>query len=181
VLPHHKFLQRGTEAGACHKDGLLPVGVEQLHKAVYFFFWDTPDKGGDVGGVVFVVDLVLDQKTDAVDHIGVAGIAHLFAQPDHGRGGGIILRCKLSHAALTAVFCGFQHRLQKLLLVGIQMILIRQLVKVVVEIGDEKEIQEFPVGELKFRSRKKKVKVSEQELKELKDLEDKKGDSKLDD
>ena len=56
---------------------------------------------------------------------------------------------------------------------------LRQLVKVVVEIGDEKEIQEFPVGELKFRSRKKKVKVSEQELKELKDLEDKKGDSKL--
>lgn len=58
---------------------------------------------------------------------------------------------------------------------------LRQLVKVVVEIGDEKEIQEFPVGELKFHSRKKKVKVSEQELKELKDLEDKKGDSKLDD
>ena len=58
---------------------------------------------------------------------------------------------------------------------------LRQLVKVVVEIGDEKEIQEFPVAELKFRSRKKKVKVSEQELKELKDLEDKKGDSKLDD
>ena len=58
---------------------------------------------------------------------------------------------------------------------------LRQLVKVVVEIGDEKEIQEFPVGELKFRSRKKKVKVFEQELKELKDLEDKKGDSKLDD
>jgi len=108
--------------------------VEQLHKAVYFFFWDTPDKGGDVGGVVFVVDLVLDQKTDAVDHIGVAGIAHLFAQPDHGRRGGIILRCKLSHAALTAVFCGFQHRLQKLLLVGIQMVLICQFVKVVFHI-----------------------------------------------
>ena len=112
----------------------MPVGVEQLHKAVYFFFWDTPDKGGDVGGVVFVVDLVLDQKTDAVDHIGVAGIAHLFAQPDHGRGGGIILRCKLSHAALTAVFCGFQHRLQKLLLVGIQMVLICQFIKVVFHI-----------------------------------------------
>ena len=58
---------------------------------------------------------------------------------------------------------------------------LRQLVKVVVEIGDEKEIQEFPVGELKFRSRKKKVKVSEQEMKELQDLEDKKGDSKLND
>ena len=58
---------------------------------------------------------------------------------------------------------------------------LRQLVKVVVEIGDEKEIQEFPVGELKFRSKKKKIKVSEQELKELQDLEDKKGDSKLND
>ena len=58
---------------------------------------------------------------------------------------------------------------------------LRQLVKVVVEIGDEKEIQEFPVGELKFRSRKKKGKVSEQEMKELQDLEDKKGDSKLND
>ena len=58
---------------------------------------------------------------------------------------------------------------------------LRQLVKVVVEIGDEKEIQEFPVAELKFRSRKKKVKVSEQEMKDLQDLEDKKGDSKLND
>ena len=58
---------------------------------------------------------------------------------------------------------------------------LRQLVKVVVEIGDEKEIQEFPVADLKFRSRKKKVKISEQELKELQDLEDKKGDSKLND
>ena len=109
----------------------MPVGVEQLHKAVYLFFRNVPDKGGDVGGVVFVIDLVLDQKTDAIDHIGVAGIAHLFAQPDHGRRGGIIMRCKLSHAARTAVFCGFQHRLQKLLLVGIQMVLICQFVKVV--------------------------------------------------
>ena len=56
---------------------------------------------------------------------------------------------------------------------------LRQRVKVVVEINDEKEIQEFPVDELKFRPRKKKVKVSEQELKELQALEDKKGDSKL--
>ena len=109
--------------------------MEQLHKAVYFFFWDTPDKGGDVGGVVLVVNLVLDQKTDAVDHIGVAGIAHLFAQPDHGRRGGIILRCKLAHTALTAVFCGFQHRLQKLLFVCVQMVLIRQFVKVVFHIS----------------------------------------------
>ena len=46
--------------------------------------------------------------------------------------------------------------------------------------NDEKEIQEFAVEDLKFRPRKKKVKISEQELKELKNLEDKKGDSKLD-
>ena len=50
---------------------------------------------------------------------------------------------------------------------------LRQLVKIVVEINDEKEIQEFPVNELKFRPRKKKVKVSEQEMKDLQDLEDK--------
>ncbi len=45
----------------------------------------------------------------------------------------------------------------------------------------EKENQEFPVDELKFRPRKKKVKVSDKELKELGNLEDKKGDSKLND
>lgn len=33
--------------------------------------------------------------------------------------------------------------------------------------------------ELKFKPRRKKVKVSDKELKELGDLEDKKGDSKL--
>jgi cell fate regulator YaaT (PSP1 superfamily) len=58
---------------------------------------------------------------------------------------------------------------------------LRQQVKVVVEINDEKEIQEFPADELKFRPKKKKVKISEQELKELEGLEDKKGDSKLND
>ena len=51
---------------------------------------------------------------------------------------------------------------------------LRQLVKVVVEVNDEKEIQEFPVDSLKFRPRKKKVKISEQELKELEGLEDNK-------
>ncbi len=56
---------------------------------------------------------------------------------------------------------------------------LRQRVKVIVEINDEKEIQEYPVTELKFRPRKKKVKVSEQEMKELKKLEDKGGESKL--
>lgn len=56
---------------------------------------------------------------------------------------------------------------------------LRQRVKVIVEINDEKEIQEYPVSELKFRPRRKKIKVSEQEMKELKNLEDKGGDSKL--
>ena len=55
---------------------------------------------------------------------------------------------------------------------------LRQQVKVIVEVNDEKEIQEYPVSELKFRPRKKKVKVSEREMKELKDLEDSEGDSK---
>ena len=35
---------------------------------------------------------------------------------------------------------------------------LRQLVKVVVEVGDEKEIQEFPVEELKFKARNRKDK-----------------------
>ena len=109
--------------------------MEQLHKAVYFFFGNVPDKGGDVGGVVFIIDLVLDQETDAVDHIGIAGIAHLLAQPDHGCRRGVILRCKLPYAALTAIFCGFQHRMKKLLLIGVQMVLIRQFVKVVFHVS----------------------------------------------
>ena len=56
---------------------------------------------------------------------------------------------------------------------------LRQRVRVIVEVNDEKEIQEYPVSELKFRPRKKKIKVSEQEMKDLKNLEDKGGDSKL--
>ena len=55
---------------------------------------------------------------------------------------------------------------------------LRQLVKVIVEVNDEKEIQEIPASELKFRPRKKKVKVTEKEMKELKKLEDEEGDSK---
>lgn len=57
---------------------------------------------------------------------------------------------------------------------------LRQLVKVIVEVDDEKEIREFRAEELKFHPRKKKVKLTEQELKELKALEDREGKSKLD-
>ncbi len=59
---------------------------------------------------------------------------------------------------------------------------LRQLVKVVVEIEDEKEAREYKVKELKFHSRRKKdVKVSATELKELAGLEDRGGKSKIDD
>lgn len=50
---------------------------------------------------------------------------------------------------------------------------LRQKVKVLIEKGDEKEIQEFPVEELQFkkRFRREKLDVSEEELKLLKELE----------
>ena len=61
---------------------------------------------------------------------------------------------------------------------------LRQKVKVVVTLdGDEKEIREYPVEELKFRPRKKKEKggVSDKELKKLEALEKQERKSKLDD
>ena len=50
---------------------------------------------------------------------------------------------------------------------------LRQLVKVIVDIDDEKEIREYKVEELKFRPKHKKdkVKLSKEELKELEKLE----------
>ncbi len=52
---------------------------------------------------------------------------------------------------------------------------LRQLVKVLVDAGDEKEIREYPVEELKFRPRqnkKEKVKLTQEEMKELARLEE---------
>ena len=50
---------------------------------------------------------------------------------------------------------------------------LRQYVKVLVENGDEKEIREFSVDDMKFTpSRKKDVKLTAEELKELEGLED---------
>ncbi len=52
---------------------------------------------------------------------------------------------------------------------------LRQLVKVVVEEGDEKEIKEYPVGKLQFRRRhgkKEKLDISKEELQELARLEE---------
>lgn len=61
---------------------------------------------------------------------------------------------------------------------------LRQLVKVIVDLdNDEKEIREYKVEELRFkpRRRKKDMKLSVEEMKELKALEEKNGSSKLDD
>ena len=61
---------------------------------------------------------------------------------------------------------------------------LRQLVKVIVTLeNDEKEIREYPAAELKFKPRRKKkdVRLSKEEMKELKALEEKNGASKLDD
>jgi len=49
----------------------------------------------------------------------------------------------------------------------------RQLVKVIVDNGEEKELQEYSVDELRFTPRRRKdIKLTEEELKELEGLED---------
>ncbi len=60
---------------------------------------------------------------------------------------------------------------------------LRQLVKVVVTIKDEKEIREYKVEQLKFKPRRRREKnqVTDAELKALEALEKKEGKSKLDD
>lgn len=60
---------------------------------------------------------------------------------------------------------------------------LRQLVKVVVTVKDEKEIREYRTDQLKFKPRKKKEKgqVNDAELKVLEALEKREGKSKLDD
>lgn len=63
---------------------------------------------------------------------------------------------------------------------------LRQLVKVLITVEDEKELREYKVEELRFkrRNKKEKLNVSEQELKELEKLEKEElqeGKSKLDD
>lgn len=59
---------------------------------------------------------------------------------------------------------------------------IRQLVKVLVEVNDEREVREYRVDQLKFKPKKKKdARLSDEEYKQLAALEDKGGKSKLDD
>ncbi len=61
--------------------------------------------------------------------------------------------------------------------------ILRQLVKVIVENGDEKEIQEYPVEELRFKKKfkKDKIKLSAEEMKELEKLEKQDKTASLDD
>ena len=61
---------------------------------------------------------------------------------------------------------------------------LRQLVKVIVTLdNDEKEIREYKAKELRFKSRRKKkdMRLSREEMAELKALEEKNAASKLDD
>ena len=60
---------------------------------------------------------------------------------------------------------------------------LRQTVKVVVTVNDEKEIHDYKVGQLRFRPKRKKEKVdiADKELKALEALEKKEGKSKLND
>ena len=60
---------------------------------------------------------------------------------------------------------------------------LRQLVKVLIEVNDEKELREYKVKELKFKPRRRRdnIKLSPEEMKELEALEDKGGKSKIND
>ncbi len=60
---------------------------------------------------------------------------------------------------------------------------LRQLVKVIVEINNEKEIREYKVEDLKFKSRRRREKldISDEELRQLEVLDKREGKSKLDD
>lgn len=60
---------------------------------------------------------------------------------------------------------------------------LRQLVKVIVTLNDEKEIREYKVSQLRFKPKKKKEKIelTDEELRQLELLEKSEGKSKLDD
>ena len=58
---------------------------------------------------------------------------------------------------------------------------LRQLVKLIVDTGEEKEVREYPVQQLKFKGKRRREseRLSKEELKELAALEDKGGKSRL--
>ena len=58
---------------------------------------------------------------------------------------------------------------------------LRQLIKVKVDVNGEKELREYKVSDLKFKQKRHKVKLSAEEIKKLAALEDWEGKSKLED
>ena len=58
---------------------------------------------------------------------------------------------------------------------------LRQTVRVIVEVDGEKEAREYPISDLRFKTKNKKneKRLSDKEYRELKNLEDKGGNSKL--
>ena len=77
-----------------------------------------------------------------------------------------------SEARLNFFFFGFKGEV-------VSVNVLRQKVKIVVEVDDEREIKEYAIDELKFKPKKKKFNLASEELKALKGLEDKE-ESKLD-
>ena len=64
----------------------------------------------------------------------------------------------------------------------IEMCIRDRLVKVLVEVNDEKELREYQADQLKFKpKRRRDVKLTAEEMKELAALEDRGGKSKIDD
>lgn len=60
---------------------------------------------------------------------------------------------------------------------------LKQVVKVIVDVNDEKEIREYKINELKFKKKRRRDndKINDEELKQLEELEKKEGKSKFDD
>ncbi|MBE5901254.1 MAG: stage 0 sporulation protein [Lachnospiraceae bacterium] len=56
---------------------------------------------------------------------------------------------------------------------------LRQNVKLLMEVDGEIELEEFHINDLKFKPKRRKVQVTAEEIKELASLEDKEGSSKL--
>lgn len=52
---------------------------------------------------------------------------------------------------------------------------LRQTVKLIVEVNDEREIREYTVKELKYKPKKRKIELKKEEIEELKGLEDTEG------
>lgn len=52
---------------------------------------------------------------------------------------------------------------------------LRQTVKLIVEIEDEREIREYSIKDIKYKPKKRKIEIKKEELEELKDLEDTEG------